>query len=149
MLRTRRTAGSVAVAVAVLLGYLCSVACGDSGVEADGSAGATCDVPEDCYGDVDPEEIAGAVQCLGRVPGGYCTHACATDADCCAAAGECDGRPQVCAPFESTGEMMCFLSCEGVDEAQDDPDGYCHEYASESFSCRSTGGGSNNRKVCA
>lgn len=147
MLRTRRTTASVATAL--LLGYLCSVACGDDGPDADGSAGAACEVPDDCYADADPEEIQGEVECLGRVPGGYCTHTCSTDADCCAAEGECDGRPQVCAPFESTGVMMCFLSCEGVDEADDDPDGYCHEYASESFSCRSTGGGSNNRKVCA
>jgi len=146
MLRTRRTTASVATAL--LLGYLCSVACGNDG-EADGSAGAACDVPDDCYADADPEEIEGDVQCLDRVPGGYCTHTCLTDMDCCAAQGECDGRPQVCAPFESTGVMMCFLSCEGVDESEDDPDGYCHEYASESFSCRSTGGGSNNRKVCA
>ncbi|MBV1862026.1 MAG: hypothetical protein KUG77_26630 [Nannocystaceae bacterium] len=147
MLRTRRsTAG---VAIALFLGYLCSVACGEHGNELDGSAGAGCEAPDACYAEADRDEIVGDVQCLDRVPGGYCTHTCSTDADCCVAQGECDGRPQVCAPFESTGTMMCFLSCEGVDEALDDPDGYCSEYASESFTCRSTGGGSNNRKVCA
>lgn len=146
MLRSRRTSASVSAAL--VLGYLSSVACGDDGAQAS-SAGAACEVVDDCYADVDPEDIEGDVQCLDRVPGGYCTHTCSSDEDCCAAEGECDGRPQVCAPFESTGTMMCFLSCEGVEEAEDDADGYCREYASESFSCRSTGGGSNNRKVCA
>lgn len=147
MLRSLRT--TVSVTAALLLGYLGSVACGDDSGDEASSAGAACEVIDDCYVDVDPEEIVGDVECLDRVPGGYCTHTCSTDEDCCAAEGECDGRPQVCAPFESTGIMMCFLTCEGVEEAEDDPDGYCHEYASESFSCRSTGGGSNNRKVCA
>jgi hypothetical protein len=42
--------------------------------------------------------------------------------------------------------MMCFLSCEDVG---DDDNGYCHEHASAAFNCRSTGGGSANRKVCS
>ncbi len=138
------------VLLALLIGSSVGFACGeDSDGEADQSAGAACEVAEHCYADADWDAIAGEVSCLDRVPGGYCTHTCNTDEDCCAAEGECDGRPQVCAPFESTGMMMCFLSCEDVDVAGDDPDGYCHEYASSEFSCRSTGGGSNNRKVCA
>jgi len=140
---------SATVVFALLVGYGGALACGDEPDDADGSAGAACEVVDDCYADADHDEIQGDVMCLDRVPGGYCTHTCSTDADCCAAEGECDGRPQVCAPFESTGIMMCFLSCEGVDEAESNPDDYCHDYASPSFSCRSTGGGSENRKVCA
>ena len=29
-----------------------------------------------------------------------------------------------------------------------DPTAYCGRYAAQSFTCRSTGGGSENRKVC-
>jgi len=106
--------------------------------------GNSCEVVDDCYEDVDHDELSGAVQCLDRVEGGYCTHRCQTDADCCAADGECeDGAPeQVCGPFESTGEQLCFLSCEGK------PDSFCTDELSEDFGCRSTGGGSDNRKVC-
>jgi hypothetical protein len=44
--------------------------------------------------------------------------------------------------------MMCFVSCEpdqlnGVDEQA-----YCHDKASPDFVCRSSGGGSDNRKIC-
>lgn len=141
----RRLAGPV---LSVLLGFSLAVACTD---DDDGgeSAGEQCAVPEECYQLADPEEIQGEIQCLDRVPGGYCTHLCQTDDDCCAAEGECDGRPQVCAPFESTGMMMCFLSCEDADLDGFDETEYCNRYAHPSFSCRSTGGGSANRKVCA
>ncbi|MGZ3418966.1 MAG: hypothetical protein ACXVEF_32270 [Polyangiales bacterium] len=50
--------------------------------------------------------------------------------------------------------MMCFLSCETADltAAPDagttDPTVYCQNYANAGFSCRSTGGGKDNRKVC-
>lgn len=137
------------ISLALVVGYLGATACGDQGDSGNGMAGAACEVFEDCYPDANLEEIQGDVMCLDRVPGGYCTHTCSSDADCCAAEGECDARLQVCAPFESTGMMMCFLSCEDADVGEDDPDGYCHDYASPEFSCRSTGGGSNNRKVCA
>lgn len=110
--------------------------------------GEACEVVDDCYDDVDHADLAGEVQCLDRVPGGHCTHLCQSDADCCAIEGECEtDLPQVCAPFESTGLMMCFLSCEGEDVG-DDPDAFCHEHAHPDFGCRSTGGGSANRKVC-
>ena len=83
---------------------------------------------------------------------GYCTHHCATDSDCCGVPGECPaGRPEVCGPFESTGEMYCFLSCEDADlttAGMTDSTAYCHRYANIDFICRSTGGGSQNRKVC-
>jgi hypothetical protein len=47
--------------------------------------------------------------------------------------------------------MFCFLSCEDEDLADvgyDDGNAYCGYYAHSAFSCRSTGGGSENRKVC-
>jgi hypothetical protein len=135
--------------------------CGDDDDDGDGSGGtgarpdntgAACETPDDCYPNVGGGEgstIAGEVQCLDRVDEGYCTHLCTSDDDCCAVEGECeDGYTQVCSPFESTGLMMYFISCEadqlgGVDEAT-----YCHDKASPDFICRSSGGGSNNRKIC-
>lgn len=118
-------------------------------------AGQSCAAPTDCYPNLEAGALQGEVQCLTRVPGGYCTHLCETDDDCCAVPGECQtGFKQVCAPFESTGQMMCFLSCERPD-LHDLPDGgvlddtgYCQAYASPELRCRSTGGGSKNRKVC-
>ena len=94
----------------------------------------------------------GAAACLTQVPNGYCTHACAADTDCCAVAGECpQAHAEVCAPFESTGAMDCFLSCEAdlVSRAGfTDDTTFCQKYANAAFICRSTGGGSTNRKVC-
>jgi len=117
------------------------VACGDDHEE----TGSACTSASQCYPGIDPATIAGEIVCMDRVPGGYCTHHCVTDADCCAVTNECrTGFPEVCAPFESTGELFCFLSCEGVaDEGT-----YCQANANQAFGCRSTGGGSANRKVC-
>jgi hypothetical protein len=44
----------------------------------------------------------------------------------------------------------CFLSCESVpdDAGVVDSDAFCKGYAHEVFGCRSSGGGSENRKVC-
>ena len=113
--------------------------------------GAPCDTPDDCYPDADHSKIPGDIVCLDKVPDGYCTHLCTSDADCCVTDGECDPDVvQVCAPFENTGMMMCFVSCEAADLPHgEDPDAWCHDYADPAFGCRSTGGGANNRKVCA
>ncbi|MEZ4221391.1 MAG: hypothetical protein R3B13_10740 [Polyangiaceae bacterium] len=112
--------------------------------------GAACDTPNDCYPDVaDRTAIQGEVQCLDRVRDGYCTHQCTDDAECCAADGECKtGIKQVCSPFESTGLKMCFLSCESADRGGVDEQEYCQSKAGPEFICRSSGGGSQNRKVC-
>lgn len=112
--------------------------------------GAICEVPSDCYPDVADGELVGEALCLTEVRGGYCTHSCASDDDCCAAEGECEtDLEQVCSPFQSTGDMMCFLSCEADDIPDDrDEQAYCQEEASRDFICRSSGGGSNNRKIC-
>ncbi len=129
-------------------------ACADDGDgnEAGEQAGQACADPSECYPDAEPDTLqaggmegAAEVICLGNVDGGYCTHTCVTDDDCCAAEGECaTDLPQVCAPFENTGMMMCFLTCEGIS----DGDAYCANEAHPDFICRSTGGGAANRKVC-
>ena len=101
----------------------------------------------------DKTQIVGEVACLTKVTGGYCTHLCAQDGDCCAAPGECTtGHPEVCSPFENQPEKYCFLSCEQADVSaagMTDSTAYCQKYASSSFGCRSTGGGAQNRKICA
>lgn len=155
---------SYACAVAVLA---LVAACGDdnesggggdrTGNESPEQTGKSCEVAADCYPDVNHEDLAGAVQCLDRVRDGYCTHLCETDADCCATEGECDTElRQVCSPFESTGQRMCFLSCEGSDlrapdgttSGEVDEQEFCQREASVDFICRSSGGGSANRKIC-
>jgi hypothetical protein len=121
--------------------------------------GQSCKTAADCYPSLDGGTLLGKVMCLDRVTGGYCTHLCQSDADCCAVPGEClTGFKQVCSPFESTGQMMCFLSCEavdlhvapdaGADAAVLEATAYCQAYATSEFICRSSGGGSKNRKVC-
>ncbi len=109
-------------------------------------AGQPCETPDECYPEVDTEEIDGDIECLSdRVEGGYCTHTCQTDDNCCAAVGECKSDlPQVCAPLESAPEMYCFVTCEDVE----DDGNFCETFVHPEFHCRSTGGGSDNRKVC-
>lgn len=128
-------------------------ACGnDDGAVGPTNTGQSCASVDTCYPGVKDGELLGEAVCLDRVEGGYCTHHCAQDSDCCAVEGECaGGHPEVCGPFESTGEMYCFLSCEDDDFAGTnvtDADVYCQTYAGAAFHCRSTGGGSKNRKVC-
>lgn len=166
-------------AIATVCGASLIVACGDDDPSAPGGdagssipdggrvdehAGQSCAAPAECYPQLDGGALEGDVVCLDRVPNGYCTHECETDADCCAVPGECKtGIKQVCAPFESTNQKLCFLSCEteditagaaaygGVDAGYDgggDEDAYCKYFATASASCRSTGGGNENRKVC-
>jgi hypothetical protein len=148
-----RIAFQLSIAVA-LLG-----ACGDddpAGAEqrSPGSPEETasaCASAAECFEGV---EVVGKALCLDRVRGGHCTHTCETDEDCCAVEGECDsGLEQVCSPFESASETMCFLSCEAdrieADREDFENDGeYCQRRVSPDFICRSSGGGSNNRKIC-
>lgn len=141
------------LAVAAIL----SAGCSDDGDGDDSRASggspeetaSSCESAEQCF---DGVSIEGDAICLDRVRGGHCTHTCAADEDCCAAEGECDtGLEQVCSPFESTGEMMCFLSCEreDVDAAElEDEAEYCQRLVNPDFICRSSGGGANNRKIC-
>jgi hypothetical protein len=116
------------------------------------NTGQSCESADQCYPGVKSGELLGDAVCLDKVTAGYCTHQCAEDSDCCAAAGECTGgHAEVCSPFESTSEQYCFLSCEDADLEKTtltDADDYCHSFAGPGFGCRSTGGGSANRKVC-
>jgi hypothetical protein len=139
------------------------VACGDDDAEDPGrtrpdeATGSVCTTADECFPDVvDRSMLAGEPLCLDRVRDGYCTHECEADDDCCAATGECRSNlTQVCSPFESTDTKMCFLSCEDEDVratldggvALDEQD-FCQREASPDFICRSSGGGSQNRKVC-
>ena len=110
--------------------------------------GQECAAPGDCFEGIPPADIQGEVQCLDRVEGGYCTHMCQDDTDCCAVDGECEeGTTQVCSPFESTGLEMCFIACEKDNVGSLDPDDFCADFHRD-FVCRSSGGGSENRKVC-
>lgn len=134
--------------VALLVGLACHGHEGDDDSSPD-YAGEACASVDECYDEVEPGALRGDPICLDRVEGGYCTHLCQTDADCCAVDGECRSDfPQVCAPFESTGMMMCFLSCEAEDIGDYDEATFCQEEAHPAFGCRSSGGGSANRKVC-
>jgi hypothetical protein len=138
------TFASLLLAAAPLAG------CGDDDGE---NTGEACAIADDCYDEVADEDrdmILGEIECLDRVEGGYCTHQCETDDDCCAVDGECEtDHPQVCSPFENESDIKrCFLACEAEDIGDLEENDYCHEFANEEFGCRSSGGGSENRKVC-
>jgi hypothetical protein len=142
----------VLASLAAVIGGACSGSnnTGGAGGGPITQTGQSCTNVNECYPNlVDGGVTKGTVTCLTQVTGGYCTHTCGTDADCCAIAGECTpGHPQVCAPFESTGQMYCFLSCEASVVGSVDATTYCQDYADAAFTCRSTGGGQANRHVC-
>lgn len=105
-----------------------------------------------CFPDVAPGALEGDAVCLDQVPHGYCTHTCQQDSECCAVPGECrTAFPQACSPYESAGDKYCFLSCENSDvqsAGYTDANAFCRTYAYAGFTCKSSGGGSENRKVC-
>lgn len=68
---------------------------------------------------------------------GFCSWSCDEDDDCTEPANE---PGLVCASFESTEGKHCFPGCEDVPEGK--------EPCPRGFECASTGGGSENRKVC-
>jgi hypothetical protein len=118
------------------------------------NTGSACTAAAQCYPSVDAGIIQGTVTCLTKYPGGYCTHTCQTDANCCAVGGECRaGFKEVCSTFENQPTTYCFLSCEPADIAAapnggtTNPDDYCKKFAGAGLTCRSTGGG-NPRKFC-
>lgn len=121
---------------------------GSGGGGSPDNVGSVCKAPEDCYPKLDAATLTGAPQCLDRTDEGYCTHLCQSDADCCAVPGECEtALAELCAPFESTGKNMCFLSCEKADLGGADPETYCQTNVSPDFGCRASGGG-NPKKIC-
>src|SRR5689334_17550782 len=90
----------------------------------DGGVGASCSEAKQCFTGL-PHDVSGDAVCLDRGEGGYCTHECDNDDDCCAVEGECPiDNGQVCAPFESTGQRLCFLNCVG----ELDGDAYCAQW---------------------
>ena len=95
---------------------------------------ASCETVDDCEVHSDDTEAA----CLGASDGGVCTWSCATDVDCAAD----DDLARVCAPYESQEGTWCFPSCE--DEDVGDSSAPCPD----GFTCRSSGGGDENQKVC-
>jgi hypothetical protein len=133
----------------------CSSSNSTGGSPLTGQAGQSCATAAQCFSTLDAAALHGQVTCLTQLQNGYCTHTCQSDADCCAVPGECrSGFKEVCASFESAGPMYCFLSCAAADIAAapdagtTDPATYCQTWGNASFTCRSTGGGSQNRKFC-
>ena len=119
------------------------------------ATGAACAKAGDCYPGVDTTKIKGTVTCLTQLQGGYCTHTCTADTDCCAASGECQsGFTSVCAPLQSAPQTYCFVACDTASIAAapnagtTDPNAFCQKFAGASFTCHSTGGGTTNRKFC-
>jgi len=166
---------TVFVSIALALAAACgggessvSAGGGDSGVRGPEPAGQSCSAPAECYPGIDGGTFSGQVTCLEKVPGGYCTHTCTQDSECCAVSGECrTAVKQVCSPFENQPQQYCLLSCEdediaaaiaeksngdlydgGATDAGSVADAYCQSFAGSATSCRSSGGGSKNRKVC-
>jgi hypothetical protein len=156
-LRTRSVFWAVGAGGSLVLA--CSGTNGGSIGNPDGGGehvGQSCAQASQCYPTLEAGALHGTVTCLTQgLPSGYCTHTCQSDADCCAVPGEClTGFKQVCASYESTAQMYCFLGCASSDIAAapdagtTDPNAYCARWANASFTCRSTGGGSANRKFC-
>ncbi len=88
---------------------------------------ATCEAP--------PDQTA---ECVNGDGDGFCTWSCEDEADC----AQSEHPWQfVCASFESSDGNHCFPACDGA-EAPDE------EQCPRGYECRSTGGGSENEKVC-
>ena len=92
-----------------------------------------CDAPEDCEVPEGEEAV-----CLDKAEQGFCSLECGEDSDC--EGVDEDEFDYVCASFESEAAMYCFPAC-----AQDAEEG---EECPGDLTCRSTGGGSDNRKMC-
>lgn len=146
MIRSNFTIALVAAVVVA-----CSSSSGSSAPA--GATGSTCTSAAACYSGIDAGALMGQVQCLTQLQNGYCTHTCTKDTDCCAVPGECAaGTVEVCAPLQSAPQTYCFLSCDTANipasAGTTDPNTYCQKFANPTFTCRSTGGGANNRKFC-
>ena len=97
---------------------------------------ASCDEAADC-GEIAPDSAE--PECVPKENWGFCTWSCTEDSHCSEDGDE--DYDFVCASFEEQTGKFCFPSCreEGTEEEEVCPDGY---------ECRSTGGGSENRRVC-
>jgi hypothetical protein len=152
--RPSPTAAFFACVATVVAALACSSG-GSGGPASAQQTGSSCATPTNCYPGVNVSTIRGTVTCLTQLQGGYCTHTCTADTDCCTAAGECSaGFADVCAPLQSAPQTYCFLSCDSAaiaaapNAGTTDPTAYCQRFANPTFTCRSTGGGSANRKFC-
>lgn len=150
-----RIPATIGIVTSLLTMWVASAGCGDDTPSPYGPAeqtGQTCTTASQCFPDVAPGALQGDAVCVNKVPNGYCTHTCESDVDCCAVPGECRTTfPQACSPFESTGDKYCFLSCEDSDlqnAGYTDATAFCHAYANAGFTCKSSGGGAQNRKIC-
>src|SRR5262245_34520679 len=94
---------------------------------------APCGAAEDC---AVPSSVD--AECLTAGNQGFCTWSCEVDADC---AWDEDAYARVCSSFASEPGLPCFPSCE--DDPQGEP-----VACPEGYTCKSTGGGDENRKVC-
>lgn len=94
--------------------------CNDSGLYAPCDAAKECDVP-------DGREAA----CVKKDDYGFCSWTCTNDSEC-----QHDDEDLLCASFEENPDQYCFPSCASRQSCPDD------------FTCRSTGGGANQRMVC-
>lgn len=96
----------------------------------------SCEAAEDCA-DWVPDEATAV--CLPKADDGFCSWECSADTDC---EGDADEDfAYVCSSFESTAGMYCFPQCnDGEDSALEECPG--------GFTCRSTGGGADNRRIC-
>jgi hypothetical protein len=103
-----------------LLLVLALTGCNDSGLYAPCDSPGDCDVP-------DGREAA----CVKKDSDGFCSWKCDSDNEC-----RHDDEDLLCASFEDNPDKYCFPSCGGDESC---PDG---------FTCRSTGGGVNQRRVC-
>jgi len=96
----------------------------------------SCEAPEDC----EVPESVDAV-CVDKSGAGFCTWECEVDVDCDEAEEADFDFDYGCASFESEDALYCFPMC---NSDADDPEDECPP----AMTCRSTGGGSDNRKIC-
>ncbi len=128
--------------VAGSLGFACAPPPGPQ-------TGTICVVAEDCYPGID-HALLGTVFCEDKFENGYCTHTCETDEDCCKYDEECAaGLAYVCTPLSEDKTKRCWISCEASDLGDADPAAHCLMFAGAGAGCRSSGGGSDNRDICA
>src|SRR5882672_6570688 len=77
------------------LSLLLPFACGNDNPpppppEQTGSSCTVATVATDCYPNLDGGALQGGTRvCIDKVSGGYCTHFCTMNSDCCAVPGEC------------------------------------------------------------
>jgi hypothetical protein len=96
-----------------------------------------CDDAKQCE-DVVPD--GADAECVETSGEGFCSWQCVVDDDC--DGDHDDDHDFVCASFESNPATYCFPSCAG--DGTDSSGGACPE----GYTCRSTGGGDANEKVC-